>query len=109
MERDTRWCETVGSEERQGSEAGASAHHVDRQQAREGQATEEAEDGEPGHEAQARARRRDPQTPERLGQRLRVWLAVSTAVATHDDVDVELLGGDPIDVTIRGERRPARS
>ena len=28
---------------------------------------------------------------------------------TSDDVDVELLGGEPIDVTIRGERRPARS
>jgi kojibiose phosphorylase len=29
--------------------------------------------------------------------------------ATHDDGDVALVDGDPIDVTIRGERRPARS
>jgi kojibiose phosphorylase len=28
---------------------------------------------------------------------------------TQEDVDVELLAGEPIDVTIRGERRPARS
>lgn len=36
------------------------------------------------------------------GRRLRVTV-------TADDVDVELLDGDAIDVTIRGERRPARS
>jgi len=29
--------------------------------------------------------------------------------ATHDEVDVTLLDGDSIDVTIRGERQPARS
>jgi len=36
------------------------------------------------------------------GRRLRVTV-------THDTVDVVLLAGEPLEVTIRGERRPARS